>query len=57
MRTGTVLALDFRMMNELNPQDLTFVFLALVSCLLIASVALFWSLEDQRQTAKSRVKR
>ncbi len=45
------------MMSSLNQQDLTFVFLALVSCLLIASIALFWSIEDQRQTAKSRVKR
>ena len=57
MYPGTAFALDFWMMSEMNPQDLTLVFLALVSCLLIASIALFWSIEDQRQTAKSRVKR
>lgn len=46
------------MMNALNQQDLTFVFMALVSCLLIASIALFWSLEDQRTAAaKRRIKR
>ena len=45
------------MMNALNQQDLTFVFMALVSCLLIASIALFWSLEEQRAAAKRRIKR
>jgi CHASE3 domain sensor protein len=57
MLAGTNLALDLGMMNSLNPQDLTLVFMALVSCLLIASIALFWSIEDQRQTAKRRIKR
>ncbi len=44
------------MMSTLNQQDLTFVFMALVSCLLIASIALFWSIEDQRAAAKRRIK-
>lgn len=57
MPAGTVLALYSAMMSMLNQQDLTFVFMALVSCLLIASIALFWSLEDQRAAAKRRIKR
>jgi CHASE3 domain sensor protein len=42
-------------MNHLNPQDLTFLFLALVGCLLITSVTLFWSIEDGRRVARSRI--
>ena len=48
------------MMEALNQQDLTFLFLGVVAGLLASSVALFWSLEDQRskrQPVKQRTRR
>jgi hypothetical protein len=40
-------------MNSLDPQDQTLVFMAVVVCLMISFVTLFWSIEDQR--AKRRI--
>jgi uncharacterized membrane protein len=54
---GYVPCIAFGMTNPLNDQNWTFAFLALVTCLSIAFIALFWSIEDQRQTAKRRIKR
>ena len=36
------------MMDSFSVADTTWVFFGLVGCLLIASTALFWSIEDQR---------
>ncbi|MBB5051909.1 hypothetical protein HNQ36_001863 [Afipia massiliensis] len=41
------------MINALSAVSATWAFLGLIACLLIASTALFWSIEDQR--AKRRL--
>jgi hypothetical protein len=43
------------MMDAFSITDVTWVFFGLVGCLLFASTALFWSIEDQR--AKRQISR
>ncbi|MBN8981015.1 MAG: hypothetical protein J0I29_07030 [Rhizobiales bacterium] len=62
MPTGTSLALSdamegLGMMDSFSIADTTWVFFGLVGCLLIASTALFWSIEDQRAKRQVTQKR
>jgi hypothetical protein len=50
---GSALCIEKGMINAFATPDTTWMFFGLLVCLLITSVALFWSIEDQR--ARRRV--
>jgi hypothetical protein len=53
LRSGTAIALFKMMLTGLTAPDLTWLFLAVVVCLLSAAVWAFWEIERRQRQRKS----